>query len=137
MPFIIYASHLFVTFNFDLFTKSFASYLHSYYIFVKLAIKLWLSKEDIIKAVDSDDSNDSNEKLKEILGSDSGSCINFLPYLKTQQQISNFFTKQVPEKQNSEQETSINGKKGIKTPQRLHPYFLSKLKKAKKKWFYK
>ena len=31
-----------------------------------------LSKEDIIKAIDSDD---SNEKLKEILGSDSGSAI--------------------------------------------------------------
>ena len=36
-----------------------------------------LSKEDIIKAIDSDD---SNEKLKEILGSDSGSDTNFLPY---------------------------------------------------------
>ena len=36
-----------------------------------------LSKEDIIKAIDSDD---SNEKLKETLGSDSGSDTNFLPY---------------------------------------------------------
>ena len=36
-----------------------------------------LSEEDIIKAIDSDD---SNEKLKEILGSDSGSDIDFLPY---------------------------------------------------------
>ena len=35
-----------------------------------------LSKEDIVKAIDSDD---PNEKLKEILGSDSGSAINLLP----------------------------------------------------------
>ena len=35
-----------------------------------------LSKEDIIKSIDSDD---SNEKLKEILGSHFGSDIDFLP----------------------------------------------------------
>ena len=37
-----------------------------------------LSEEDIIKAIDSDD---SNEKPKEILGSDSGSDKDFLPYV--------------------------------------------------------
>ena len=37
-----------------------------------------LSKEDIIKAIDSDD---SNEKPKEILGSDSASDKDFLPYV--------------------------------------------------------
>ena len=86
-----------------------------------------LSKEDIIKAIDSDY---SNEKLKEILGSDSGSCIDFLPYLKTQQQISNFFTKQVPEKQNSEQETSINSKKAINTS-KIASLFSKQVEKSK------
>ena len=46
-----------------------------------------LSKEDIIKAMDSDVSNDSNEKLKEILGSDSGSDIDFLPYSSSDSDI--------------------------------------------------
>ena len=66
------------------------------------------------------------------MGSDFGSCINFLPYLKTQQQISNFFTKQVPEKQNSEQETSINGKKGINTS-KIASLFSKQVEKSKKK----
>ena len=43
-----------------------------------------LSKEDIIKAIDSDD---SNKKLKEILGSDSGSDIDFLPYSSSDSNI--------------------------------------------------
>ena len=46
-----------------------------------------LSKEDIIKAMDSDVSNDSNEKLKEILGSDYGSDIDFLPYSSSDSDI--------------------------------------------------